>query len=136
MNLRGKERQEFPLRIRKLAFVRCCRNGSKPGIPQCENCGNVLRPGNIEYEHLIPDGLGGEPTLENCGVWCRVPCSKSKTFSEDNPRMAKADRVLRKSYGLTSKRQQIKSAGFRKAEPKHSATRPIVRKSDGDNRHV
>lgn len=129
MNLRGKERQEFPLRIRKLAFARCCRNGSKPGIPQCENCGNVLRPGNIEYEHLVPDGLGGEPTLENCGVWCRVPCSKSKTFGEDNPRMAKADRVLRKAYGLAPRGRSIRSAGFRKAGPQRSASRPLSRKS-------
>lgn len=136
MSLRGQDRQEFPLRIRKLAFARCCRNGSMPGVPQCENCGNVLRSGNIEYEHLVPDGLGGEPTLDNCGVWCRVPCSKNKTFTEDNPRMAKADRVLRKSYGLTPKRKSINSAGFRKPPGQHSATRPIVRKSDGENRHV
>lgn len=127
MSLRGKDRQEFPLRIRKLAFARCCRNGSMPGIPQCENCGNVLRAGNIEYEHIVPDGLGGEPTLENCGVWCRVPCSKSKTFGEDNPRMTKADRVLRKNYGLTPKPKQIKSQGFRKAEPQRSASRPLER---------
>jgi hypothetical protein len=37
-----------------------------------------------------------------------------------NPGMAKADRVLRKSYGLTSKRQQIKSAGFRRPPDQHS----------------
>lgn len=129
-SLRGKERKEFPLRVRKLAFARCCKNGSLPGIPQCENCGNVLRPGNIEYEHLTPDGLGGEPTLENCGVWCRVPCSRSKTFREDNPRMAKADRVARKNYGLTPKRKQIQSAGFRKAKPPCTASRPLARKSD------
>jgi len=53
-----------------------------------------------------------------------------------NPGMAKADRVLRKNYGLTSKRQQIKSAGFRRPPGQHSATRPIVRKSDGDNRYA
>lgn len=129
MSLRGKDRQEFPLRIRKLAFARCCRNGSMPGIPQCENCGNVLRAGNIEYEHIVPDGLGGEPTLQNCGVWCRVPCSKSKTFGEDNPRMTKADRVLRKNYGLTPKRKQIKSRGFRKAEPQRSASRSLERRA-------
>ena len=56
MNLRGQKRREFPQSVRKLAFARCCRNGTQPGIPQCENCGNVLRAGNIEYEHLDADG--------------------------------------------------------------------------------
>lgn len=125
MNLRGQKRREFSQAVRKLAFARCCRNGTKPGIPQCENCGNVLRSGNIEYEHLDADGLGGEPTLENCGVWCAVPCSKKKTFTEDNPRMSKADRVLKKNFGLGRQKQKIQSAGFRKAEPQRSASRPV-----------
>ena len=30
------------------------------------------------YEHDIPDGLGGEPTLENCKVHCRI-CADIKT---------------------------------------------------------
>lgn len=127
MNLRGKARREFPLKVRKLAFARCCKSGTLPGIPQCENCGNQLRAGNIEYEHLDPDGLGGEPTLENCGVWCAVPCSSKKTHTEDNPRMVKADRVLRKTYGLKPARQKIQSARFRKAAPQRTASRPIER---------
>lgn len=103
MNLRGQQRREFPQAVRKLAFKRCCKNGTMPGIPQCENCGNVLRSGNIEYEHLQADGLAGEPTLENCGVWCAVPCASKKTRTQDIPRMAKADRVLKASYGLKTK---------------------------------
>jgi hypothetical protein len=131
MNLRGQRRQEFPLKVRKLAFARCCKNGTLPGIPQCERpgCGKQLRAGNIEYEHLTPDGLGGEPTLENCGVWCAVPCSSKKTKTEDNPRMAKADRVLRKTFGLKPLRQKIASRGFQKAPPQHTASRPIERRS-------
>lgn len=114
MNLRGHERREFPQSVRKLAFKRCC---GKDGIPRCENCGNVLRSGNIEYEHLDPDGLGGEPILENCGVWCAVTCSSKKTHTLDNPRMAKADRVLKKTYGLKPKGRPMpgsKASGLRK----------------------
>ena len=117
MNLRGQQRREFSQKVRKLAFARCCKNGTKAGIPQCENCGNVLRAGNIEYEHLDPDGLGGEPTLENCGVWCAVPCSSKKTRTEDNPRMAKADRILKKNFGLEAKGRPMpgsKASGIRK----------------------
>lgn len=116
-SLRGHERKEFPLKVRGKAFARCCKNGTMPGIPQCEHCGNVLRSGNIEYEHLDPDGLGGEPTLENCGVWCAVPCSSKKTRTQDNPRMAKADRVLKASFGLKAKGRPMpgsRASGIRK----------------------
>jgi 5-methylcytosine-specific restriction endonuclease McrA len=127
MSLRGEKRQEFSQKVRKLAFARCCRNGTMPGIPQCESCGNVLVAGNIEYEHLDADGLGGEPTLENCGVWCARPCSRQKTDREDIPRMAKADAVLKKSFGLQpSKRGSIKSQGFQRRPPQRSASRPIT----------
>lgn len=125
-SLRGLERREFPLKVRKQAFARCCK---PDGIPKCETCGSALskRTGTI-YEHVQPDGLGGEPTLENCKVHCRT-CADTKTFTEDNPRMQKADRVLKKEYGLTPTRKRIQSAGFRKASPQHSATRPLERHS-------
>lgn len=136
-SLRGHERKEFPLSVRKAAFIRCCMqclvDGVKniSGVPQCENCGNILTSGNIEYEHIDPDGLGGEPTLENCGVWCKRPCSFNKTHGEDNPRMVKADRVLRKNYGLVPVKKKIQSAGFQKSGPQNSASRPLIRKSTG-----
>ncbi len=102
MNLRGKKRTEFPQSVRKAAFIRCCINGDQKGVPQCESCGNVLRSGGIIYEHVQPDGLGGEPTLENCKVHCIV-CAHVKTVTEDNPRMQKADRILKASFGLKRK---------------------------------
>jgi 5-methylcytosine-specific restriction endonuclease McrA len=129
-SLRGHDRQEFSQKVRKLAFARCCKNGTKPGIPQCENCGRELRAANIEFEHLKPAGLGGEPTLENCGVWCAVPCSSKKTHEIDNPRMAKADRVLKKTYGLTPSKQKMQGQGFQKRPPQRTASRPIERKTE------
>jgi hypothetical protein len=124
LNLRGFERREFPLSVRKLAFKRCCRNG----IPYCESCPVELRAGNIIYEHVDPDGLGGEPTIENCKVHCRN-CADVKTFTEDNPRMQKADRVLKKNFGLRPSRQKIQSRGFSKAPPQHTASRAVERRS-------
>jgi hypothetical protein len=130
MSLRGEKRTEFPQKVRKLAFARCCRDGTQPGIPQCERpgCGAVLRSGNIEYEHLIPDGLGGTPTLDNCGVWCAVPCSSVKTHSVDNPTMRKADRVTKRAFGLMPKKQAIKSPGFAKKNRTHAGRPPVARK--------
>lgn len=124
MNLRGQSRREFPQSVRKAAFIRCC----KDGIPRCEGCGVMLRAANIIYEHVIPDGLGGEPTLENCKVHCRN-CADVKTFTEDNPRMQKADRVLKKHYGLTPAKQKIASRGFGKRPPQRTASRPTERRT-------
>lgn len=124
--LRGGKRREFSQKVRKAAFRRCC---DKDGIPRCESCGNVLVAGNIEFEHLDPDGLGGDPTLANCGVWCARPCSSKKTAEIDIPRMAKADSVLRATYGLKpTARQQIRSRGFAKRPPQNNASRPLKRK--------
>jgi len=111
MNLRGGKRTEFPLSVKKKAFSRCCREGT----PRCETCGIVLTGGNVIYEHVIPDGLHGDPTLENCKVHCRT-CADTKTFTQDNPRMAKADRQLKASFGLKRKKKPIlgsKASGFK-----------------------
>lgn len=121
-SLRGHKRTEFPLSVKKAAFRRCCRDG----MPYCESCGLPIR-GTPIYEHVIPDGLGGEPTLENCKVHDRI-CADLKTYTEDNPRMAKADRVLKKHFGLQSSRQKIPSRGFAKSPPQRSASRPIKRR--------
>lgn len=124
-SLRGHERAEFPTAVKRAAFRRCCRDGT----PYCEGCGIELKPGNIEYEHVVPDGLGGTNTLDNCKVYCRKSCARRKTDDEDNPRMAKADRVLRKTYGLAPRGRRIQSAGFRRPPPQETASRPLTRKS-------
>ncbi len=126
MSLRGEQRTEFSQKVRKAAFARCCRNGQ----PYCEGCDCEInaRTGTI-YEHKIPDGLGGEPTLENCAVHCKT-CADVKTFTQDNPRMAKADRVLKKNFGLQpSRRKKIQSAGFRRSAPQRTASRPLERRN-------
>lgn len=129
-SLRGKERQEFPLKVRKEAFRRSC---GKVGEPHCEapGCGKFIAAGHLIYEHLDPDGLGGKPTAKNCGVWCDV-CADKKTFTEDNPRMQKADAVLKHTYGLEPAKQKIASRGFAKRPPQRTASRPIVRHAAGD----
>ena len=124
-SLRGHERTEFPQSIRKAAFRRCCQ---PDGIPKCEapGCGKIIRAGHLRYEHLDPDGLGGKPTLQNCGAWCDV-CSTAKD-KIDNPRMRKADAVTKATYGLKpAPRQKINSPGFRKAPPQRRASTPTTK---------
>ena len=93
--LRSIERMEFPLSVRKKALVRCCRDG----VPCCEGCGIKIKARSGIIEHVISAGLGGELTLENTKVHCKM-CANIKTETEDKPCTAKADRIVKATYGL------------------------------------
>ena len=90
-------RREFSAKVKMTAFDRCC----KYGIPYCELCGIVIT-GRPEYDHIKPDGLGGEPALENCQAIC-TKCHKLKTHGGDRPVMAKADRQKKSAAGVKRK---------------------------------
>ena len=83
-------RKEFPGKIRVAAWER------SRGL--CENCTRRLSPGDVFYEHLVPDGLTGQPTLENCGVYCKT-CWSTKTRTYDHPTIAKAKRIEMRHLG-------------------------------------
>lgn len=105
-------RAEFGKTVRGLAADRAAGH--------CEKCAKKLRIGEFHYDHIVPDGLGGKPTLENCMVLC-LSCHKVKTVTEDMPRMTKADNQ-RQAIA-----QNIRSTGRKIAEPMPArrATRPI-----------
>lgn len=84
-------RREFTSKIREAAWARCAG--------RCEKCTAKLLPGKFQYDHDMPDGLGGEPTLENCKVLCSA-CHDDKTHKHDRPLMAKADRIKKKHFGI------------------------------------
>ncbi len=84
-------RTEFSAKVKAAAAMRA--NGN------CEECTRKLLTGDFHYDHVIPDALGGEPTLENCAVLCRS-CHGIKTAKADVPRIAKANRNWRKARGI------------------------------------
>lgn len=88
-------RQEFARKVKAAAALRAKGH--------CEGCGRKLLEGDFHYDHDIPDGLGGEPTLDNCRVLCRS-CHSAKTTLEDVPRIAKAKRNFRKASGIKKPR--------------------------------
>lgn len=98
-------RREFPAKVRLAAFQRAGEC--------CESCGVRLQAGRIHYDHVIPDALGGEPTLENCECLCAA-CHGRKTAGQDVPRIAKA------------KRQQASHIG---AKPPSKTPMPFGRRS-------
>lgn len=105
-------RAEFSNTTRRKAFDRA------KGL--CETCGHDFaksgkRP---EYDHRLPDALGGRNDLPNCVVLC-APCHGIKTAKEDVPRIRKADRQRTRAIGAHRPKTPIRSAGFAKAERKH-----------------
>lgn len=108
-------RKEFPSSVRMAAKARCeangwlCETGTRivNGVEtELDGCGLPII-GRPDYDHIRPDGLGGEPTLENCQVICSK-CHKIKTHERDRPVMAKADRQMKSATGL-----KPKGRGFR-----------------------
>jgi len=82
------------------------------GAPHCEGCGiEINARTGIIHEHGISAGLGGELTLENERVHSKT-CAGIKTETEDKPHMAKADRVIKRSYGLRKRCRIIPGRKF------------------------
>lgn len=99
-------RREFPKAIKVAAFERA---GGR-----CERCTAKITAANgpPEYDHTMPDYLGGEPTLENCTVLCRN-CHGGKTSNDDRPRIDKTRRVYEKRIGARQKRSTLrKPSGY------------------------
>ncbi len=90
----------------------------------CEACSAVLKPGEGEVDHILPCALGGEPTVANGRLICRV-CHVAKSAT-DIRSIRKADRSRDKATGAIAPKQKIKSAGFpRSAKPDRPA-RPTL----------
>jgi 5-methylcytosine-specific restriction protein A len=93
-------RSEFPRVVMRLAFEQAA------GL--CANCHGHLYAGKFQYDHRIPDSIGGKPTLENCQVLCNA-CHGLKTALVDTPRAAKTKRQGDKHIGAMPKRRSALS---------------------------
>ena len=96
-------RREFTARVKVAAYE---RSGG-----QCEACRAALMPGRIHYDHVIPDAMGGSPTIENCAVLCTA-CHGVKTTRQDVPQIAKAKRIQAKHIGAKSSKFR-RPAGYK-----------------------
>lgn len=87
-------RQEFPAKVKVAAFERA--DG------RCQSCTALLYVGKYTYDHITPDWMGGQPTLENCQVICSA-CDRTKT-TRDQHNIAKSKRVIRRHAGVKKPR--------------------------------
>lgn len=86
----SRDRTEFSKKTKLEAYTRA--NG------HCEVCTAKLFVGKFQYDHVIPDALGGEATLSNCRVACSA-CHSTKTREQDIPFIARAKRRAAKHIG-------------------------------------
>jgi 5-methylcytosine-specific restriction enzyme A len=100
-------RREFPKKVKLAAFERAS------GRCEGDGCGARLTPGKFAYDHVLPDALGGEPTLDNCAVLCTA-CHAEKTGKGDVPRIRKADRQRNKHLGIRGPKQRFGIPGLKK----------------------
>jgi 5-methylcytosine-specific restriction protein A len=98
-------RQEFSKPTRRLALERsegrCEGVGILYGLKAGLRCNAPLNRGKT-FDHVTADGLGGEPTLENCLVICPT-CNAVKTHKGDTPRIAKMKRQRDDHLGIKSR---------------------------------
>ena len=92
----------------KQVKIACVKRAMKGAVIYCEECGLPCK--RYEIDHVIADGIGGEPILENAKLLCE-PCHDAKT-KNDVAIIAKAKRVEAKHIGVTRPKQTIKNAGF------------------------
>lgn len=88
-------RQEFTRDVRAKAFARAKGH--------CEKCTAHLYVGKHQFDHIVADSIGGEPTLSNCQVLCNA-CHGEKTAKVDTPRAAKTKRQRDKHIGAVKRR--------------------------------
>lgn len=106
-------RHEFPAKVRAAAFERA--DGRCERIhPDGTRCVVKLQVGKFRYDHVLPDWLGGEPTLENCACVC-LGCDAPKTAA-DQTRIAKTKRQHLKHIGARprSRMPGSKASGWKK----------------------
>lgn len=126
-------RHNFSAKVKRQARERsgghCEAVGTVYGLRPGQRCNASLDGKRVEIDHYpIPATDEGGDVLENA-VACCVDCHRFKTSTYDVPMQAKGKRVADRHNGMR-RPSQFQSAGFRKAEPQLSASRPIIRRSD------
>jgi len=98
-------------------------------LPICPCCGRPIRVDvTPEYDHRKPLADGGEHRETNLRA-IHPRCHKRKTAKEAHER-ALARAAQMSAYGIDRRGPKMRGAGFRKAPGQHTATRPIIRKSE------
>jgi hypothetical protein len=106
-------RNEFPASVKREALER------SNGICECHliphvfklACGLPLGTGNTFFEHINPDEIRKDNSLENCAALSKT-CWRYKTDHHDLPIIAKAKRNFDSNNGIHRWRQRLPGGRF------------------------
>jgi 5-methylcytosine-specific restriction protein A len=98
-------RTEFSNKVKRDALQRANGKCEVPG------CGASLSLNKYHYDHIIPDQMGGDASLDNCQVAC-FACHKEKT-RKDVADIAKAKRIERRHLGIRRESRMPGARGSR-----------------------
>lgn len=109
---RGKRmaRKEFTPKTKREAFKR------SDGICEANRCSTRILRTTCEYDHILPDALGGDNSLSNCACLCKE-CHSVKTNGVvgDKFEIAKRRRQAKRQGKAKQRRgQRLQSRGFDK----------------------
>ncbi len=112
---------KIPMRVRLRVFE---RHGG-----QCHISGRLIRAGEAwECDHVVALCNHGEHRESNLAP-ALADLHRQKT-ARDVAEKATVYRKRAKHLGIFGSKQNLRSAGFRKATPQRTASRPIQRKSE------
>ena len=96
-------RTEFTRETKRAALKRsngqCEAVGDAYGLDEGQRYGASVAY-VFHVDHIVPDGLGGDTSLENAAGVC-MPCHRVKTAVKDVPQIAKMKRQRDKHLGLS-----------------------------------
>lgn len=108
-------RTEFSRSTRQEALkrsgLRCEASGTRYGLEPEQRCNCHLSLG-VQFDHDVPDQLGGDNSLENCRAIC-VQCHRIKTRG-DIQQIRKSDRQRDKHNGTFVKKASLSNQRFKK----------------------
>ena len=109
-------RSEFSKATKREALQRsgmlCEAVDERYGLDAGKRCNGPLAYG-VQFDHVIADSHGGEPSLDNCAAVC-PDCHKTKSASYDTPVAAKIKRIRDKHLGIVRPKGRLQSRGFPK----------------------
>ena len=84
------KRTEFPKSVKLKRF--------EYAKGRCETCTQKI-VGTAQYDHVVPDAVGGAADFDNCRVQC-VRCHRVKTSTKDVPEISRSTRIYEKRAGV------------------------------------
>jgi len=124
-------RLEFKSDTKRAAFKRSngiCECHLIPWLKRPQGCGVRLVTGSINYEHLNPDAIRPDNSLENCAVLSRT-CWKEKT-RDDRKVIAKSNHSRDRDRGIRPTPMQT-LPGSRRSKIKIRIGKPPIWRDSG-----